>query len=88
MLYASRDGDGERVLWTRRPRWDQSDEMWSVSVSPASDERYCFPERDLWVGDLVHAIFPKGLKPGDCVKVGRLSVVRRIEKEKRNVMGE
>jgi len=81
MLYATRDGNGERVLWTGKPEL-QLDGTWDL---PATRNGTFISETD---ADIVRAIFPKGLRPGDCVKVGRLSVVRRIEKEKRNVMGE
>ena len=69
-VWCSVEGDGTEVIWTRKPKKDD-DEQWQ-------------PWRNVYPGEVIFtedqdylsALFPKGVKKGQCVKctLNRLEV--------------
>lgn len=64
MPYASRDGNGFRVIWHKQPQKNERTKCWVSSgmmLSQLSD--HLSPSIKL------RSIFPAGVKPGECVKI-------------------
>jgi len=76
MLWASRDSDGFPALWLHKPTWNARIEGWDYNPHSESTESWWGKEKY----KLFSAIFPRGVKPGQCVKVGRLPIVGKAKK--------